>query len=172
MLSLPRISVLFFAVSLTAKAAGVGAQPPRERPSPETVIERFEIAKGGTLLLLPVELKGKKCLFALDTGAASYVCDSSLIPLLGEPIRTEEVGTSDGGTRIQFFQPPDAQLGGMSLRTGSPVVAADLRRAREGSGEEVYGWTSSPSTSSASTRTEARLYSCGRQAPTLADAYL
>jgi hypothetical protein len=135
-----RIGVLFLAVTLTAEAAFVGAEPPRERPAPEAVIERFEIAKGGALLLLPIKLKGKKFLFALDTGASSCVYDSSLIPLLGEPIRTEEIGTSDGVTRIQFFHPPDAKLGGLSLRTNSLVVAADLRRLREGYGEEVYGF--------------------------------
>jgi hypothetical protein len=128
------------AAALTAEAALVRAEPLGERRAPEAVLERFEIAKAGTLLLLPVELKGKKLLFALDTGASACVYDSSLAPLLGEPIRTEEVRTSDGVTRFQLFQAPEANLGRLSLQTGSPVIAADLRRMREGSGEEVYGF--------------------------------
>ncbi len=109
------------------------------RAAPETVIKRFKIAKGRAFLLLPVELKGRKLLFALDTGASSSVYDSSLIPLLGERIGTEEIRTSDGITRVQVFRSPDAKLGSLSLHTGEPVVAADLRRMREASGEEVYG---------------------------------
>jgi hypothetical protein len=140
MMPLPRISALFLGVALTAAAACVGAELPLHGLTPKAVIERFKIAKDGTLVLLPVELKGKQYLFALDTGAVSCIYDSSLIPLLGAPIRTEEVETSDGGTRIQFFQPPDAKLGRSSLWTGFPVVAHDLRRLREGSGEEVYGF--------------------------------
>lgn len=111
-----------------------------ERPTPEAVLERFKIAKGTALLLLPVEFKGKEYTFALDTGASSCIYDSSLTPLLGKPMGTEEVNTSDGVTRIPMFQPPDAKLGGLSLRTGSPVIAADLRRMREAIGEEVYGF--------------------------------
>jgi len=139
MLPLPRFGALFLALSLIGEAACGEAQPLGEKPATEVVIERFQIAKGEALLLLPVELKGKKFFFALDTGAASCVYDSSLIPLLGEPIRTEEVATSDGTTRVQFFQPPDAKLGGLSLRAGRPVVVADLRQLREGSGQEIYG---------------------------------
>ncbi len=117
-----------------------GSEPPGERAAPEAAIERFEVGKGGALLLLPVELKGKKLLFALDTGASSCVCDSSLTPLLGEQVGTEEVRTSDGVTRIPSFPSPDAKLGALSLRTGAPVIVADLRRIREGTGEEVYGF--------------------------------
>jgi hypothetical protein len=81
-------------------------------------------------------LNGKVFLFALDTGASSCIYDSSLTSLLGEPMGTQEVNTSDGITPIPVFQPPDATLGGLSLRMGSPVIAADLRWMREGTGEE------------------------------------
>jgi hypothetical protein len=138
---LPRIGALFLSLvlSLTGGAVCAGAEPLDEKLPPEAVIERFPIAKGEALLALPVELKRKKFLFALDTGAASCVYDSSLIPLLGEPIQTRTVATSDGTARTQLFQPPDAKLGGLNLRAGRPVVAADLCRMREGTGQDVYG---------------------------------
>lgn len=133
------VSVLLLVAALPARPAPVRARPPGERPGPERVLARFAVAKGGALLLLPVELGGKEIRCALDTGASSCAYDSSLAPLLGEPVRTEDVRTSDGLTRVRFFRPPDAKLGSLSLRTGSAVVAADLRRIREASGEEVYG---------------------------------
>jgi hypothetical protein len=138
--SLPQFTVILVAAALNVEAAEVRADPPSARAGAEAVLERFEVAKGGMLLLLPVELKGRKLSFAIDTGASSCIFDSSLTPLLGEPLRTEPVGTSDGVARIQFFHPPDAMLGRSSLRTGSPVIATDLRRLREISGEEVYGF--------------------------------
>jgi PDZ domain/Aspartyl protease len=111
-----------------------------DRPTPEAILEHFKVAADGAFLLLPVVLKGNEFLFALDTGASSGVVDSSLTPLLGEPIGTQDARTSDGVTRIPLFQSPDAKLGSLSLRTGSQVVAADLSRVREGTGEDVYGF--------------------------------
>jgi hypothetical protein len=138
--SLLDFTVLWVAAALTIAAAAVRADPPSARPGAEAVLERFAVAQGGMLLLLPVELKGRKLSFAIDTGASSCVVDSSLTPLLGEPLRTEAVATSDGVARLQFFPPPEALVGRLSLRTGSPVIATDLRRLREISGEEVYGF--------------------------------
>lgn len=132
-----------FGIDFPPTPAAPAAAPKRLIESPaatETVVERFKIAKGRAFLLLPVELKGRTLLFALDTGASSSVYDSSLAPLLGEPAGTRELRTSDGVTRIQVFKPADAKLGRLSLRTGSPAVVADLRRMREVSGEEVYGF--------------------------------
>ena len=138
--SLPQVTVLWLAAALTGQAPLAKADPPGGRAAPEPAIERFEITKNATLVLLPVELNGKKLLFALDTGASSCIYDSSLTPLLGAPMGTEQVNTPDGVTPIPVFQSPDAKLGGLSLHTASPVIAADLRRMREGTGEEVYGF--------------------------------
>ncbi len=116
-----------------------GPSRPRNDPVPEDVIERFEFAAGDPLLLVPVQLKGKTYQFALDTGSSNGVFDSSLAPLLGDPISIQELRTTDGVTRVPSFRSPDAKLGGLGLRTGEPVVAADLRGLREGLGVEVYG---------------------------------
>lgn len=136
--ALPRLALVSLAAALTGPAAA-RTEPPPEAVGPDPVVERFNVAKGGTLLLLPVELKGKTYLFALDTGCSSGVYDSSLAPLLGQPLSMQEVRTSDGVTRIPIYPSPDAKLGGLSLQTGSPVMTSDLRRLRDGLGEEVYG---------------------------------
>lgn len=117
----------------------IGPPRPRDEPAPEDVIERFKLADGGPLLLVPVQLKGKTFQFVLDTGTSAGVFDSSLAPLLGEPISVQELHTSDGVSRVPLFRSPDAKLGGLSLQTGSPVVTTDLRRMREGLGLEIYG---------------------------------
>jgi hypothetical protein len=139
MLGLPRISAFALAFALTVKTACLRAQPAPARPVSEEVLERFEIPKGGTLLLLPVELKEKTYFFALDTGASTCVYDCALIPLLGEPMQTTDVESTDGVTRVHVFKSPDAKLGSLSLRTGFPVISTDLRRLRETAGEKVYG---------------------------------
>ncbi|MBX9628846.1 MAG: aspartyl protease family protein [Gemmataceae bacterium] len=137
-----RLTAFSLAAALTATywiSTRPAAGPPPGAPAGEAVVERFTLAKGGLLLLVPVELKGKTYPFALDTGCSGCVYDSSLAPLLGEPVSTQEVRTADGIVRMPLYPPPDAKLGGMSLKTGSPVVTSDLRRLREGLGEEVYG---------------------------------
>jgi hypothetical protein len=116
-----------------------GPSRPRNDPAADDVIERFDLAAGEPLLLVPVQLKGKTYRFALDTGSSNGVFDSSLAPLLGDPISIRDLRTTDGATRVPVFRSPDAKLGGLSLRTGEPVVAADLRGLREGLGVEVYG---------------------------------
>ncbi len=136
--SVPRLALFSLAAALTGATAG-RTEPSPPGTTPEIVVERFTLAKGGTLLLLPVELKGKTFLFALDTGCSSGVYDSSLAPFLGDPLSVKEVRTSDGVARIPIYPSPDAKLGGLSLRTGSPVMLSDLRRLRDGLGEEVYG---------------------------------
>ena len=108
-------------------------------PNPEDVIERFRLADGVPLLLVTVQFAGKSLPFALDTGSSHGVFDSSLAPLLGDPIATQDLRTTDGVTRVPVFRSPNVELGGLSLRTGEPVVAADLRGLREGLGVEVYG---------------------------------
>jgi hypothetical protein len=130
-----RFAGLLLVVALTTEAA---AQPPNQPSAPEEVLERFPIQKGA-LLTVPVELQGKTYLFALDTGASRTVCDSSLAPLLGEPLGTEEILTALGTAAVPRYPPPGIRLGKLSLRKGDYVYATDLRRVREVSDTEVFG---------------------------------
>lgn len=134
-----RLAASWLAAALATAACVARVEPPPGAPAGEAVVERFPLAKGVMLLLVPVELKGKTYPFALDTGCSGCVYDCSLAPLLGDPISTQAVRTADGVIRAPLYASPDAKLGGLSLKTGSPVVTSDLRRLREGLGEEVYG---------------------------------
>jgi hypothetical protein len=108
-------------------------------PARANVIERFELRKdAGALVLLPVTLRGKQYPFVLDTGATCTVFDSSLIPLLGNALPSEEIGSGKGVT-LKAFQPPDARVGKMSLRPLPLVLALDMQPIREASGDEVFG---------------------------------
>lgn len=110
-----------------------------DAPTPEAVIERFKLADDGPLVLVPVRFAGKSLLFALDTGSSNGVFDSSLVPFLGDQVGTENLRTTDGVTRVPVYRSPNAELGGLSLGTGEPVAATDMRGMREGLGVEVYG---------------------------------
>lgn len=134
-----RTRLTAFSLAVTLATTAVARAEPPGAPAGEAVVERFPLAKGGQLLLVPVGLKGKTYPFALDTGCSGCVYDSSLAPLLGEPVSMQDVRTADGVVRMPLYPSPDAKLGGLSLKTGSPVVTSDLRRLREGLGEEVYG---------------------------------
>jgi hypothetical protein len=124
------------AVGRFAACAGAPAPPQKT----DEVIARFSFPKEVGVVLLPVGLKGKTYNFVLDTGATECAYDLSLAGLLGEPIRTEEVGTPVGkGVPVKLYAAPDARLGPFNLRTDGPVFAIDLAPFRETSGEEIYG---------------------------------
>lgn len=130
-----RIVVFSLGLALTGSAAGAKADP----PASETILERFKLAKGGAIVLIPIDLKGKIYPFALDTGCSGGVYDTTLAPFLGEAVSTQEARTSDGVIRVPLYAPPDAKLGRLSLRTDFPVITSDLSRLRDALGEEVYG---------------------------------
>ena len=137
--SLLRLTVPILAIVLSAPTLRAGGEPPPAAPAARDVLERFSFDRDCPLLLLPIELKGKKYRFALDTGASRSVYDSSLVPILGSSIETNEVGTPGGTTVVPLYHAPDAKLGRLTLPKDSPVAVADLHRLREVSGEEVYG---------------------------------
>jgi hypothetical protein len=110
-----------------------------DAPAPEDVIERFKLTDGGPLLIVTVRFAGKSFPFVLDTGSSNGVFDSSLAPLLGTPVGTQDLRTTDGVTRVPVYRSPKVELGAFSLQTGEPVAVTDLRGMREGLGVEVYG---------------------------------
>jgi hypothetical protein len=159
--SFPRFTVWFLVIALLAEAACLGGEPPRQpdAPSlkcprtreagnlggnrqavaPEPVLERFKVAIDGGLLLLPVELQGKRYLFALDTGASHCFYDTSLRSLLGKPIRSVKMRTPDRDITVPIFRSPQGKVGKFSLPTDSEAFCMDLGKIREGSGQEIYG---------------------------------
>ncbi len=127
-------------LSTEPRGEGLPARPyAADAQTPEDVIERFRLADGGSLLLVTVRFAGKSLPFALDTGSSNGVFDSSLAPHLGDPTGAQDLRTTDGITRVPVYRSPNVELGGLSLQTGEPVVATDLRGLREGLGVECYG---------------------------------
>jgi len=119
--------VVFAPVHLTAQ--------PGEVLDP--ILEQFPVTGDGDTLLLPVCIKGKTYLFALDTGAEVSLYDRSLP--LGEPKDTIRLRTSTGVTNVQLFDCPEATLGKLRLQTETPVIGMDLRKFRQVDGQEIYG---------------------------------
>lgn len=112
--------------------------PPLSAKPPQVLAE-FPIFPDGDVLLLPVQFGEKQHLFLLDTGATNSVYDSTFRARLGDPIRKQQVETSDGSVQLSIFQAPEASAGKLSLRTEQPVLCADLKVVREVTGHQIMG---------------------------------
>lgn len=124
---------------LTAALASLllAAAEPKPAGKDRLVLEQFDVARGGELLLLPVTLKGKKHLFLVDTGTTLNVYDTSLP--LGELKAEGTAEGADGPVTYSLFDPPDATVGYLSLSSLQPVCGTDLKQVREASGQDIYG---------------------------------
>ena len=106
-----RLSQFFFI--LFATTFGFVAPVFAEEPKPlarKNVLERFEVARNGNALVLPVQFKGKTYRFILDTGASVNLFDVSLP--LGDPIaEINAKGDGEKQARLKVFSAPPASLG-------------------------------------------------------------
>ena len=103
------------------------------------ILERFKVATDGGLLLLPIDLKGKRYSFSLDTGCTETTYDTCFRSLLGEPISTETVRTAGEDITIPSFRSAGLTVGKLVLPPGTKCSCVDLSEIREVSGQEVYG---------------------------------
>jgi hypothetical protein len=71
--SMAGILLLLLTLSVAPNLAGLEPAP-AAIPS-EAVLERFPIAKNAYSLLVPVEIKGQRYLFLLDTGSSQTIFD-------------------------------------------------------------------------------------------------
>lgn len=106
-----------------------------------SVVDRFQVAKDGGPLLLPVVVQKKKYLFVLDTGSCNSCFDKSLCSLLDGPIRTIKMRDSnrDQEATVSVFRSPAATIGKLDMPTGSQVFCFDLRKLSEVNGQEIHG---------------------------------
>lgn len=102
-------------------------------------VQHFSVGKGGRLLIVPVDLDGRRVPFMLDTGAAKTVIDASLVSELGPTIGTVNLNTSAGLAEMATFACPAAKVGSFDLQVIGELVCCDLRRMRYASGMEFYG---------------------------------
>lgn len=103
------------------------------------ILEEFAIGKHGRPIVLPVTFGGKTLLFAVDTGSAISIFDSSMKPKLGEAKGKASIRTSLGLGRVDVFNCPDAFVGKLSLKAYIQVTSLDLEAIRRASGKEIYG---------------------------------
>jgi hypothetical protein len=132
------LGVTLLATLLLSTAPG-NTHDPRGPVKAARALEEFDVFKDGDLLLVPVTLKGKDYLFALDTGSSVSLYDTSLKHLLGEPRGAQTELTPDGGVKVTLYDPPPASLGRLALHSATPVAAADLGRLRRVSGHTIQG---------------------------------
>jgi hypothetical protein len=83
---------LCLALALLAGRAPSSTDLPEQASDREAVLERFKLSRDSKILLLPVEVQGKKYSFVLDTGATTTVYDTSLRSILGDPVLSGTMG--------------------------------------------------------------------------------
>lgn len=99
----------------------------------------FDVEKHGALITLPLTLGNNEYEFVLDCGATHHVFDSSLRPLLGDPVRTAKVKDDSGSAALQLFASPNAFIGPLPLQSSKVIALADLSGIRAASGSNVRG---------------------------------
>jgi len=139
--SLPPIMFGILVGMMITARTGSEARP-QESVQPkgsELVLDEFEIAKDGDVVVLPVAFAGRRFLFALDTGAGTTAFDCSLRPLLGEPLFKAQRATPTGAQSLEVFGAPRISVGRLTLHSSSSVLTCDLARLRQATGIDIYG---------------------------------
>lgn len=106
--------------------------------APATVIEEFPLDQGGDMILVPVTVSRRPCLFWLDTGSSYTIYDRSL----GDPIAgSAGSATLRDGEGVPVSAPvvwaPDAFVG--SLRLPRRGLVLDLAHLRQAGGYDIRG---------------------------------
>ena len=122
--------------------AGGCADEPRETstsPAEQKVLAKFNIARGGDPILLPVTFKGKEYLFMLDTGSSHTVFDIAFRQELGDVKKTEKGLTHGNTIAAEVFDAPEALLGPLNLKDSGQVCCLDLKMLSLIMGRKISG---------------------------------
>ena len=125
--------MILCAASILAFEAEVYAQQPQDN----LVLERFPVARGGDVLMIPVRISGRNYQFLLDTGSTRTVCDKTLP--LGQPRGEMEIETPEGKVKLRGYDIPNAMIGKLRFKSLEPVLAMDLTSFREVAGRGIDG---------------------------------
>lgn len=109
------------------------------KPTEASVIQEFDVAKGGEQILLPVTLKEQDYQFVLDTGSEVTGFDIKLRDHLGGIVQAAKLQTPNGVVRTEIHRAPKATIGKIKLQTSGHVICTDLSGGRHASGKEIYG---------------------------------
>jgi hypothetical protein len=115
----------------TALPCRVGAAEPDEN-----VVETFDVARHGDVLLVPVELGNRQFQFVVDTGCTWCVVDSELESLL-EP--TADTAGINGRSGNRLYRLRDASVGKSRLPLTGKALCFDLSQFREATGYDICG---------------------------------
>lgn len=132
------LCVVVVNVLVGAASRAADCQQPSAAESAD-LLDEFAIGKHGRPIIVPVTIDGKTLLFAVDTGSAISVFDTSLKPKLGEAKGRVTIRTSLGQGPVDVFECPDAFVGTLSLKAIDQVTSLDLEAVRRASGKEIYG---------------------------------
>lgn len=143
-------SVLFLAVVAprAARRQASGAPPVRRAPietSPllpddapateEDYVERFDVAKDGEWLIVPVEVDGAQYPFVVDTGCSRTVLDESF-PSILEPA---DGAALDEARSPRIYHPHEINVGRSRLPVRGNVERCNLSVLQHSAGREIRG---------------------------------
>jgi len=120
-----------------ASRVSVCQQPSATKPA--DTLEEFAIGKHGRPIVVPVRLDDENYSFAVDTGSAISIFDTSLKSKLGKAKGTATIRTSLGQGQVDVFNSPDAFVGKLSLKACDQVTCLNLEAVRRASGKDIYG---------------------------------
>lgn len=104
---------------------------------PETSINPD--AGRGDLLVINLQVAGKERLFVLDTGAGITCVGKSLAAELGRPVGTVVAHHWGEDTKQKLYAMPAIYIGGARLRSGTNVMALDLKSVSITYGRPIEG---------------------------------
>lgn len=124
-------------MSAVLPTRGGGEEVPNGMETPQ-ILDEFDIAKGGDLILVPVTIADKPYPFVLATNRDRTFVDIRLRHLLGNPL-----STGDGNGPLahwQEFTPVPMKIGKTAFTAARALQCSDIARPlREVSGHDVYG---------------------------------
>lgn len=127
-----RMRVAFFAFAL-----GVVSLQTTATEEARTV---FPMSSYLDVVTIPVKIGSKEYQFVVDSGSAANVAHKTLLPLVGEFVRTQK-GRGAGGESFHVDEhwPPTMQVGSMDLDNMGWIICYDMRILREATGRNIEG---------------------------------
>jgi hypothetical protein len=118
----------------------IWGEEPSHRERPQNVIEEFDVAKCGDVLVVPITIQKRKYAFVLDSGSTTSVFDNSLRGLVGKNLGKQKGSSLTGDVTLNLHQTPKVCLGQMNFHEGAMAAIADLSWIASLTGYEIKGF--------------------------------
>ena len=132
-------NILFFVLLLSCGCA----EEPKQTSTgtaEQKVLAKFNIAKGGDPIFLPVTFKNKEYTFVLDTGTSHTVFDASFRHELGDIKGVKKILTAGRTIEAEFFDAPEASLGPLNLQDCNEVICSEIKMLSAVLGKQISGF--------------------------------